>query len=203
MSRVDQLVALQQVCLHCSMCGLGLGNTDCISDPHVPGWLDTMSTLPRYMVVGQNPGKTEVIEKIPFVGSAGKTFDEALDKYGGLYSISRKMFYITNVVKCLTYGNKPPNQEAIDRCMPFLQIEVATINPKFIIILGSVAFSVLCPDLVFSDSLGKPVSTRFGVKAIPTYHPSPLNLQDENRLARFNKDMEMICRIIGRLESPF
>lgn len=201
------LEIMQDACRVCGMCELGWtkhkrDSTELCAQ--VPGYFDGMSTTPRIMIVGQNPGWTEVREGRPFVGPAGKEFDKALDEYGGRYSIDRNKFYITNVVKCYTTDNRQPLQRHIDLCEPFLRMEITIIKPKFIVALGAVAFAALCPGINFSDSLGKIItSQKYGVKVFPTYHPSPLNLEDKLRRDQFNHDMRILCELLFRLESPF
>lgn len=198
---------LSSACQSCGMCELGWakakqGGSE--HDPHVFGELDRMGNLPKIMIIGQNPGWNEVCEGRPFVGAAGKTFEKALDTYGGKYCITRNSFYITNAVKCFTKDNAMPTAEHISRCEPFLRMEIQTIKPKFIVTLGAVSFGLMCPDAAYQGALGKfTLSEKFGVKVFAVYHPSPRNLSDRSRLEKFNHDMKLLCELIGRLESPF
>jgi DNA polymerase len=199
---LDQLAV---VCKNCGMCDLGWQSTDDDLDPHVFADYPTLAPLPKFMVVGQNPGINEVLEDKPFVGAAGRAFNEAIDKYGTALTISRETFYVSNVVKCYTRNNAQPSEQQVSACSPYLAMEVGIIKPKLIIALGAVAFAHLCPGRQLSESLGKVWPSRFGdkYKVFPTYHPSPRNLEDPHRRARFEKDIQTICQLIFRIISPF
>jgi DNA polymerase len=162
-------------------------------DPHV---FSTMTNSP-YMIIGQNPGLNECVVGEPFVGSAGKTFDEELEKN----DLNRGVFYITNAMKCHTPENRVPTDSELKTCSHFLFMEIRILRPIFVIALGAVAFKVLCPDMQFSDSLGTLVrSTIYDVSVFPIYHPSPRNLSDEHRRQAFIRDVKTICELIKRVE---
>ena len=130
---------------------------------------------------------------MPFVGQAGENFNREIAKHG----IDRSEFYITNMAKCLSDDNARPSAETIDRCAPFLQMEMTIIAPKFIISLGAVPFGYLCPNAIYSKALGKMTySEVVGKQVFAIYHPSPLNLNVESRKKAFSKQIEMLCKMI-------
>jgi DNA polymerase len=178
------------------MCELGLKGAEksgTMRDPHV---LSNMNPT-RFMVVGQNPGWEELEKREPFVGAAGKNFDQEIAKYG----LSREDFYICNTVRCFTAGNSKPTEKHKQRCEPFLRMEMALIKPKLVIALGAVAFSQLCPDTQFSDGLKKITkSPAFGVPVFAIYHPSPLNFRGGDRKAAFEDQIKIMCHLIKRLK---
>jgi uracil-DNA glycosylase len=76
-------------------------------------------------------------------------------------------------------------------------MELMLLKPKLVITLGAVAFGVFCPKLTMSNSFGKiHKSDRFGVRVFPIYHPSPRNLDIDERRQQFDKDISLICRLI-------
>lgn len=186
---------LSRTCTACSMCSLGRnpaikGHEQ--RDPHV---FSNMNPS-RYMVVGQNPGWNEVRERVPFVGDAGVNFNNELTKHG----FSRDDFYICNSVRCYTNGNKSPSQLFVDRCRPFLQMEINLLQPLLVVTLGRVAFDNFCPDAVYSDSFNSIIkSSVFDVPVFPVYHPSPLNLADGNTRVAFEKQIKILCKLIAAI----
>lgn len=194
--KLRMLRQLSRTCLACSMCELGLKcakKGHHLRDPHV---FSNMKPH-RFMIVGQNPGWDELEVREPFVGAAGKNFDDEIAKY----NMSRDEFYICNTVRCYTEGNTRPTRKNVMRCEPFLQMEINLIKPKLIVSLGSVAFSQLCPDAVFGESLKKLVDSKYGVKVFPVYHPSPMNFRDGLRKSAFEDQIRVMCGLVKAIQA--
>jgi DNA polymerase len=188
------LLNLSRTCLACSMCELGLECAEkngLFRDPHV---LSNMQ-ISKFMVVGQNPGWDELKAREPFVGAAGNNFDTEIAKHG----LSRKYFYICNTVRCWTKGNARPEHRHIERCEPFLKIEIGLLKPRLIITLGAVAFSQLCPGAIFGESLKKLTPSKYGVKVFPIYHPSPVNFRDGSRRSAFEDQIRVMCALVKKI----
>ena len=201
--RKQMLPHLGEACISCKMCPLGWSDATkdgYKKDPHVFADYDFLGWQ-RFMIVGQNPGWNEVKEGVPFVGQSGKNFENALT-LGTPWS--RSDFYITNAVKCFTTGNRQPNPKEVDRCEPFLRMEIEIIRPVFVVALGATAFNMLCPDLKFGDCVGKiSDSSKFDIKVFTTYHPSPRNMAVADRKSKFYKDIRMLGKIMSRYLTPF
>lgn len=100
---------------------------------------DGNSSAP-FMFIGEAPGGTEDKMGIPFCGESGKLLDNMLASIG----ISRQAnAYITNTVFWRPPANRPPTQEEINICRPFVEKHIALINPKLIILVGSTAATSL------------------------------------------------------------
>lgn len=195
---LKSLRPLQAACKECRMCRLGRmtheHNGKPLPEPHV---FSNMNPT-KFMVVGQNPGFNECMKDEPFIGEAGELFNDTINKNG----LQREMFYITNIVKCHTPANRAPESDETAACSHFLAQEILTIRPKFVITLGAVAFEALCPKLTYNASLGKLVkSEKFGVSVYPIYHPSPRNMIDPGRKAKFEEDIKVLCELITRISS--
>jgi len=81
--------------------------------------------------VGEAPGKSEDLRGKPFVGTAGKKLDEALENSG----LTRDQVYITNIVKCRPPNNRDPKPEEIQACSPYLLQQLKQGNFKIIVTL--------------------------------------------------------------------
>jgi DNA polymerase len=149
--------------------------------------------LSKWMIVGQNPGVRECTQGEPFVGPAGKNFDDEIAKHG----LSRNHFYITNVVKCHTKDNDAKLVDAaIPRCSPFVTMEINILRPKLIITLGAYSFRFLS-DEPYSASLGNIVrSDDLELDIFPIYHPSPLNLRVKERRIAYEQQIAHLCALI-------
>jgi uracil-DNA glycosylase len=91
------------------------------------------------MFVGEAPGAEEDRQGLPFVGRAGGLLTELLGEIG----MSREDVMIANVLKCRPPGNRDPQPEEIDTCRPYLEQQVALIQPRVIATLGNFATKLL------------------------------------------------------------
>lgn len=200
-NKKTMLMGLQNFCMCCRMCPIGCSLVeDKNGDQYDPHVMSNMAFGAKYMVVGQNPGINECKFGIPFIGDAGKNFDEELNKNG----LDRTSFYITNIVHCFTRNsdgtnNRKPNAKEKETCSSmFLINEIKIINPKLIITLGESAFSFFCPDRKYSDCLGKITKSHYG-KIYGSYHPSPMNINDPARRKIFNRQIELLAKLIKKI----
>lgn len=190
------LKQLSRACTACSMCELGLKCAEKDGqrrDPHV---FSNMKPH-RIMLVGQNPGWNELKLREPFVGAAGRNFDEEIAKHG----MSRDEFYICNTVRCWTQGNAKPTEKNKQRCEPFLRMEIHLIKPLLIVALGAVAFSQLCPEHAFGESLKQLKASKYGVKVFPIYHPSPMNFRNGSRRSAFEGQIRIMCKLVKAIKT--
>ena len=88
--------------------------------------------------VGEQPGDKEDLAGRPFVGPAGRVFDEALELAG----IDRSLAYVTNAVKHFKWMSRgkrrihqKPNAAEMAACKPWLVAEVQAVGPKLIVLL--------------------------------------------------------------------
>ncbi len=123
------------------------------------------------MLIGEGPGEVEDQNGRPFVGPAGQKLDEILASVG----IMREEVYITNVVKCRPPGNREPLSGEMERCRPYLEAQIALINPQIILSLGNVPTRTL---LNTNDGItmlrGQFKRWRGGIDVFPIFHPSYL-----------------------------
>jgi DNA polymerase len=98
----------------------------------------------QVMFIGEGPGYQEDRKGEPFVGKAGQLLDKMMAAIG----LSRQTnAYIANIVKCHPMtdpttpdarGNdRPPTPEEVATCSPILLRQIAVIQPKVIVTLGS------------------------------------------------------------------
>ena len=98
----------------------------------------------RLMFVGEGPGADEDAQGEPFVGRAG----QLLDRIIGAMGLSRAEVYIANVVKCRPPGNRDPEPEEQETCLPFLRKQIGIIKPEVIVTLGRVPLMALIGERV-------------------------------------------------------
>ena len=124
-----------------------------------------------WLFVGEGPGLEEDMEGEPFVGQSGKLLDNMLLAIG----LKRgENVYIGNAVKCRPPNNRTPEPGEVDVCRPYLERQIALLQPKLIVLLGrTAALSVLKSDESLSALRGK--VHRYGeIPVVVTYHPAYL-----------------------------
>jgi uracil-DNA glycosylase family 4 len=119
------------------------------------------------MLVGEAPGATEDELGRPFVGRAGRLLDELL----GAAGLARDAVYITNVVKARPPANRDPRAEEVAHHMPWLEAELALVQPRIVVPLGRHALAHFLRGVRISDVHGT-VRTEPGRPLFPLYHPA-------------------------------
>jgi DNA polymerase len=119
------------------------------------------------MFVGEAPGATEDALGRPFVGRAGRLLDELLTAAG----LRRADVWITNVVKARPPENRDPRAPEVAHCMPWLERELAIIQPRLVVPLGRHALKHFAPRAKIGDVHGRVISAG-GRELFPLYHPA-------------------------------
>ncbi len=126
---------------------------------------------------GEAPGADEEIQAEPFVGKAG----QLLTKIIGAMGLGREDVYIGNIMNWrpelpTSSGNRPPTEEEMNYCLPYLKAQIEIVNPDVVVALGGTAVN----GLLGYDSerkLGK-IRGKWGKfenwDLMVTYHPSYL-----------------------------
>ena len=160
-TNIDALESALFACGACPLRKAAIGPTSYNGNPSSP-----------LMLVGEGPGGVEDDYGVPLVGPSGQLLDKALARVG----ITRDRVYTTNIVKCRPAGNRTPSVEEGEFCATrWLDAEIAVVQPKVIVALGSVALKYLyhAKARITADR-GKWFRTRHDIPAIATYHPAYL-----------------------------
>ena len=155
------------------------------------------------MFVGEQPGDQEDQQGKPFVGPAGKLLDSALEEAG----IDRRKTYITNAVKHFKWESrgkrrihKKPSGSEIAACRPWLDAEIATLQPEVIVCLGATAAQALLGrDFRVTQHRGELMKSSLAPFIMATVHPSSiLRAPDEEsrhaEMERFIDDLKKLSR---------
>jgi len=159
-SREERFEALRQRTLACTNCALHRGRTNVVfGEGPCPA---------RLVFVGEGPGLDEDHSGRPFVGKAG----QLLNKIIGAMGFKREEVYIGNVVKCRPPDNRTPLPDETAACWPYLEEQLALLEPKVIVALGSPAAKTLLKTSSGIMQLRGRWQLYRGIRVMPTYHPA-------------------------------
>ncbi|MGO1643128.1 MAG: uracil-DNA glycosylase [Lactobacillus amylovorus] len=124
---------------------------------------------PKLMIIGEAPGRNEIVNNIPFSGDAGKELNKSLAQIG----LTRDDVYITSAVRSRPYAikkvfskrenkevtkypNRKPTKKEVLAHAPFLDYEIDYAQPKLIVALGNTGLErLLGPGHKISEEHGK------------------------------------------------
>ena len=160
--KASQLEALRAEIGDCTRCGLSAGRRHLVFGEGNPD--------AALMFAGEGPGADEDRTGRPFVGRAGQLLDRMIEAM----SLRREQVYIANVVKCRPPDNRTPEPEECATCGPFLLRQIEIIQPRVLVLLGSVAAQYVLGTRKSMGLLRGSVHRHRGALVIPTYHPAYL-----------------------------
>ena len=146
----------------------------------------------KLVFVGEGPGFEEDQQGLPFVGPAGQLLTRIIEAI----KLDRTQVYICNVIKCRPPGNRNPQPDEINACFPFLERQLAAIQPDFIVALGTFAAQTLLGTATPISRLRRRFHDYNGIKVLPTYHPAYL-LRNPDKKRDVWEDMKMLMKEYG------
>jgi uracil-DNA glycosylase family 4 len=123
---------LAAVCSACERCELARSRQQVVVGRGNPA--------ARLLLIGEAPGAEEDAQGQPFVGRAGRLLEQLLAEAG---LDSRRDLYIANVIKCRPPGNRKPSRTELAACRPWLDQQLALMQPELIVLLGATALEAL------------------------------------------------------------
>lgn len=179
------LAALRQEMGNCQRCKLGHDRKNLVFGEGNPN--------AELMFIGEAPGREEDRKGKPFVGEAGQLLTRLINKMG----FKREDVYIANIIKSRPPGNRDPEADEINACMPFLKKQIEIIAPAVIISLGRIASHTL-------TGLNTPISRLRGtfyefqgIPLMPTFHPAYLLRKPEGKHQVWS-DARQVLGLLGR-----
>jgi uracil-DNA glycosylase family protein len=192
------LIKLRKIAAGCKACDLYKRGTQTV--------FGQGGARARVVFVGEQPGHEEDLAGRPFVGPAGKLLDRALAEAG----IDRATVYVTNVVKhfkCEARGKRrihtKPSPREIAACRPWLDAELAVLEPEVVVCLGATAAQALLGrQFRVSTERGRWIESPLAPHVMATVHPSSILRapDDEARHAeyeRFVHDLRVVAKVVS------
>jgi uracil-DNA glycosylase family protein len=157
------------------------------------------------MLVGEQPGDREDLAGQPFVGPAGRVLDDALAAAG----IDREQVYVTNAVKHFKWRARgkrrihdKPNRAEVAACRPWLDAELAIVQPRVLVLLGATAAQALLGSAFrVTRDRGRPIpDTGFAEHVVATVHPSAIvRIRDSDERAEAERGLAADLRVADGL----
>ncbi|RLI07779.1 uracil-DNA glycosylase [Candidatus Bathyarchaeota archaeon] len=153
-------------------------------------------------LVGEAPGRVEDETGRPFVGAAGRLLDRLLADIG----LERGEVYIGNILKCRPPGNRRPRADEVEACTPYLERQLAIIQPRVIAPMGNSAAGYLLKRFGYEAlSISRVHGRCFEAEApwgrvllFPLYHPAAA-LYAKELLRILEDDFRVLGGILRRL----
>lgn len=167
------------------------------------------------MFIGEAPGADEEEQGEPFVGRAGQLLNRMIKAMG----LDRSQVYIGNILNWrpemgarspdgFQTGNRPPTQDEMAYCLPFIRAQIEIIQPRVLVALGKTAVDGLLGAERFK-TMGAARGAWHTYNSIPlraTYHPSYLlrqeGLRSEAALKIKRDAWEDLLAVMEKAELP-
>jgi uracil-DNA glycosylase len=160
----DSWRGLQQCVANCQACSLHKSRKQTV--------FGTGNSKAELMFIGEAPGAEENKQGKPFVGRAGQLLTEMIIAMG----LHREEVFIANILKCRPPNNRDPLPEEVQQCTPFLEKQIAYVQPKLLVALGRIAAHFLLKTSTPLTRLRGQIFL-FGEQQTPllvTFHPAYL-----------------------------
>ncbi|RFC67023.1 DUF4130 domain-containing protein [Mesorhizobium denitrificans] len=198
-SEATSLAELREQAMSCHRCPLWRDATQTVFGEGLPS--------AAVVFVGEQPGDQEDLAGKPFVGPAGKIFDDVLAEAG----IDRDLAYVTNAVKHFKFEprgkrriHQKPNAGEVTACRWWLDHELGFIKPKLAVAMGATAaLALLGKAIPVTKMRGNVVERDDGLRVFLTIHPSfilriPDPAEQRAERARFLEDMREVKSLMAR-----
>ncbi|MFB6263414.1 MAG: uracil-DNA glycosylase, partial [Bradymonadaceae bacterium] len=183
-TKAEKLEWLREYLGDCKRCPLWKNRTNIVfgeGDPEA-----------RLVFAGEAPGYHEDQQGRPFVGRAGELLNKMIQAMG----LEREETYICNVLKSRPPDNRDPRMEEIEACLPFLEKQLAIIEPEVLVTLGRPATQNLLEiDKPLGAMRGRWHEYR-GIDTMPTYHPAYLLRNPEQKRKTWS-DLQRVMEKLG------
>ena len=157
------LDALKSQCAACQCCDLAYHRNQVVVGRGNPG--------ADLMLIGEAPGADEDSQGLPFVGRSGRLLSELLE---AAELDEDQDLHICNVIKCRPPNNRKPTSNEIKQCRPWLEEQIALVNPSLVLLAGATALQALLGIKSGISKLRGQWHEQEGKAFMPVFHPSYL-----------------------------
>lgn len=168
--RTRELAVLQQSIFSCRRCQEA-GYIP-VAHPIVSG-----RVTDRIIVIGQAPGHRSITNNKPFSGPGGRILQKWLEQAGFPAGYLHEHTYLSSLTRCdpgknpRGNGDRRPSPPEIALCRPFLMEELRIVQPKVVLLVGTMAIEAFLEKVRLEDVIGTHQELD-GILFLPLPHPS-------------------------------
>ena len=160
----------------------------------------------RIMVIGQAPSLKTHNARYHFAGPAGKVLESWFDRAGFPPGYFRSSVYLTSLTRCFPgkslggKGDRVPSGPELDLCRPYLEEEIALLQPALVLLVGTLAIEAFLGKVKLVDVVGT-LQHRGGLTLLPLPHSSPVSrwLNEPANRARVDRAIELLAQCWAEL----
>lgn len=131
----------------------------------------------RVMVIGQAPGHRSVAKGRSFSGPGGSVLQKWLEQAGFPPGYLHAHVYLSSLTRCdpgrnpRGDGDRRPSPQEVALCRPYLEAELAVLQPKVILLVGAMAIEAFLGKQKLEECIGT-FHEQQGMLLLPLPHPS-------------------------------
>jgi uracil-DNA glycosylase len=156
----------------------------------------------RVLLVGQAPGAITDQKGYPFAGPAGRELERWLDRAGFPHGYFREHIWLSSLTRCYPgkapsgNGDRQPSPAEVALCRPFLEREIAKLDPKLILLVGKMAVDAFLGKQPLVATVGR-VFDAGGRPVLPLPHASGVSrwLNDASNRALLEQALAELSRL--------
>jgi uracil-DNA glycosylase family 4 len=161
----------------------------------------------RMLLVGQAPGAITDRLGYHFAGPAGRFLDQWFDRAGFPSNAFRERVYLTSLTRCFPgkaaagKGDRAPSPPERALCRPYLDQELALLEPRLVILVGKLAIDTFLGPQSLAACVGQ-VFEVDGRRYLPLPHASGVSrwLNDPAHRVLLDQALAQLARLRVELE---
>jgi uracil-DNA glycosylase len=164
---------------------------------------------PRMVLIGQAPGAITDARGYHFAGPAGTFLERWLERAGFPPGYFREHVHLTSLTRCFPgkasssggHGDRAPSRQEIELCRPFLERELALLDPPVVLLVGKMAIDAFLGKRPLEHTVGH-VFERDGRRFLPLPHASGVSrwLNAPAHRAQLDQALAELSRLREELE---
>ena len=192
-NRQEAIIELQQRIHRCRLCE---------EHGYIPKAQPLVGGRPddRIMIIGQAPGHRSIAKGRSFSGPGGTILQKWLEQAGFPPGHLHSHTYLSSLTRCdpgrnpRGDGDRRPSPSEIALCKPFLDAELQLLQPRVILLVGTMAIETFFGKVKLEEVIGT-YQEREGMLFLPLPHPSGVSrwLNDLEHLKLHQRALEILA----------